>query len=69
MSKGQIISIVLLAACIYFLNHPTLSSFFKIKRQRLSKNNYFGETNVKIGKLSNLKLIKKRRLRDRKKLH
>jgi hypothetical protein len=69
MSKGQLIATVLLFVLGFSLNHKTMSVFFKIKRQRLARNNYFNESNVKIGKLSNLKLIKKRRLRDRNKLH
>lgn len=64
--KGQIIAVFLFIVSFVSINSPTIKPFFKIKRQRLYKNNYFEETSGKINKVLGLKLAKKKRQREKR---
>ncbi len=67
--KGTIIAIVLSFIVLWSLNHRVLSTFFKIKRQRLYKPNNFYETNSKmenVSSISSIASVRKKRLKETK---
>lgn len=61
--KGTILSVIFTVIAFWALNHKTLAPFFKIKRQRLIKNKNFSESNVKIGNVSKVTDLKRKRYR------